>query len=70
MVVVCLPLRGGFLSVFHQRRKLKRTFWFSRYANKSGVFYFHSIRRRFRVRGMLIVTSIDFSVMVVISRFG
>ena len=40
------------------------------YSNKSGVFYFHSIRRRFRVRGILIVIPIDFLVMVVISRFG
>ena len=34
------------------------------------VFYFHSIRRRFRVRGILIFIPIDFLVMVVISRFG
>ena len=55
---------------FHRRRKLKRTFWFSRFSNKSDVFYFHWMRRRFSVRGILIVTPIDFSVMVVISRFG
>ena len=36
----------------------------------SGVFYFHSMRRRFRVQGILIVTPIEFSAMVVISRFG
>ena len=69
------PPARGFLSVFEflifrWRRKLKRTFWFSRYSNKSSVFHFHSMRRRFRVRGILIVTPIDFSVMVVISRFG
>ena len=40
------------------------------YSNKSGVFYFHLIRIRFSVRGILIVIPIDFLVVVVISRFG
>ena len=40
------------------------------YSNKSGVFYFQSTRRRFRVRGILIVIPIDFQIMGVISRFG
>ena len=40
------------------------------YSNKSGVFYFQSTRRRFRVRGILIVIPIDFQNIGVISRFG
>ena len=34
------------------------------------MFYFHSTRRKFRERGILIVIPIDFRIIGIISRFG
>ena len=56
MVLVCLLLRGAFCPFynfwFSSKTKIEMNILILEYSNKSGVFYFHSMRRRFRVQGI------------------
>ena len=45
---------------FSSKTKIEMNILILEYSNKSGVFDFYSMRRRFRVRGIFIVIPIDF----------